>query len=116
MSDSEDIVSGEAADSLRDSVILRWAKFVSIVVVSALLMGGLFVISIHVVALYSATKFAMQEPYRNSTPIGASRHDIEVSRSDTPKAMQQRFYIGSVVGGAVGIFYVIRCLVRREDP
>ena len=99
----------------RDTLLLRWAKFISVIGVCAIALGGLFSISIHVVAAHAAVTNAVNGPY--SHPIGGSgRRDIENSAADTPYAFKKRFLIGAGLGGIIGLLYVIRCLVKDEDP
>jgi hypothetical protein len=95
----------------RDSVLLRWAKFVSIIVVLAVILGSLFGFSIHVVAWHTYLSSS------NSTiPVGSEKHLLQQSANDTRHAFKQRFIIGSTIGGVLGLIYVIRCLVKDEDP
>ena len=115
MTDSQDTVSEMAANEPRDTALLRWAKFLSIIVVLAVLVGGLFGISIHVVALHSAAKFTLDHPNRYRLS-GAAKYDVDRSAADTKQAFKQRFIIGSSIGGVIGLVYVIRCLVKNEDP
>ena len=103
------------APASRDTFWLRWAKFISVIGVCAIALGGLFSISIHVVAAYSAVRNTVNGPY--SHPIGGTgRRDIENSAADTPYAFKKRFLIGAGLGGLIGLGYVIRCLVKDEDP
>jgi hypothetical protein len=99
----------------RDAACMRWAKFVSIIVISALLLGSLFGISIYVVALHSATKFTLDQPDRYHM-TGAAEYDVDRAAADTKQAFKQRFMIGSCIGGLVGLIYVIRSLVKNADP
>jgi len=94
----------------RDPAWLRWAKFVSIVVVLAMMLGGLFGISVHVVALH--TLFSSNHTF----PTDREKRLMEPSDNDTKHAFKQRFVIGSTIGGVCGLIYVIRCLVKDEDP
>ena len=109
------MISDEEADSPRDSVFMRWLKFAAIIVVLALLTGGFFGISIYVGAVRSSARFDLDHSARYHIS-GNAQHNLAVAESDTGQAFKQRFYVGSFIGGAVGVFYVIRCLVRREDP
>jgi hypothetical protein len=112
-----DIKTPDPADAVasRDTLWLRWAKFASIIIVAAVLLGGLFSISIHVVALYSAAQNTVNDPYSHHIG-GAAGQDIERSSADTPYAFKIRFLIGAGLGGLIGLGYVIRCLVKDEDP
>jgi hypothetical protein len=100
---------------VRDTVVLRWVKFVSIIIAAAVLLGGLFGISIHVVALYSAARWTVGDPYSHHIR-GAAKADVDRSNNDTMHALKIRFMIGSVLGASCGLVYVVRCLIRDEDP
>jgi len=108
-------VKESAADAPRDSVWTRWTKFIGIIGVLAVLAGILFAISIHVVALYSAAEYNLKKPdshyYR-----GSAKYSVEQSNADTKHAFKVRFIMGSGVGAVIGLIYVVRCLVRDEDP
>ena len=94
---------GKPTDSSlpRDSACVRWAKFLLVVVVVAVVIGGLFAISIYVVALLDLV-----------TPRGL--HPTE--QRDTMPAFWHRFIFGACVGGSLGVAYVIRCLIKKTDP
>jgi len=94
----------------RDSACLRWAKFVSIVVVLALMLGGLFGISVNAVALH--TLFSSNHKF----PTDREKRLMQPSDNDTKHAFRQRFVVGGTIGGVCGLIYVIRCLVKNEDP
>ena len=99
----------------RDTLLMRWIKFASITVLLAGLVGCLFGFYIHVVALYSAAKWTVNDPYSH-TVRGTTKADVDRSNRDTMQAFKTRFLIGSVVGGCFGLVFVVRCLVKDEDP
>ena|ERR1035438_7468502 len=98
---------GKPTDSSlpRDSAGVRWAKFLSIIVVFAVVIGGLFAISIYVVALLDLV-----------TPRSWHPLQSDYSVRDTMPAFWHRFVFGACVGGGLGFVYVIRCLIKKIDP
>lgn len=92
----------------RDPIWLRWAKFLSIIVVTGLVVGALFVFSIYIGALVDA--FPSGRHYHHS--VIAS----EALRRDNAYAIRVRFIVGACIGGALGLIYMIRCLIKRVDP
>ncbi len=75
------------------------------------MLGGLFGISIHVVAWHT------QLTSDTYIPIGPRKtRYMEQSANDTRQAFKQRFIVGSTIGGVCGLIYVIRCLIKDEDP
>jgi len=94
----------------RDPSWLRWAKLVSIVVVLALMLGGLFGISVHVVAWHTVLSS------HHTFPTDREKRLMAPSDKDTSHAFKKRFVVGSTIGGVCGLIYVIRCLVKDEDP
>jgi len=119
MPDEPDIDAPDSEERERDTVWSRWAKFVGIIFVAAGLLGFLFGISIHVVALFSAARWMADDssrgPYHSSS-YHRAQADINQSNRDTPHAFKVRIIIGSVLGAGCGLAYVVRCLVRNEDP
>jgi predicted MFS family arabinose efflux permease len=113
MDQESDIETPE--DEVRDSVWMRWVKFVSIIVLATVLLGSLFGVSIHVVALFSAAKWTMDSSsgYRMR---GTTKTDVDRSNKDTMHSLKIRFMIGSILGASCGVVYVVRCLIRNEDP
>ena len=113
MDEESDIETPE--DDVRDTAGMRWVKFVSIIVVAAVLLGGLFGISIHVIAFVSAARWTMDSSSGYHLR-GATKADIDRSNKDTLHAFKFRFMVGSVLGAGCGLAYVVRCLIRDEDP
>ena len=70
----------------RDAWWLRWLKFVSIILVPAIVLG---------LAVFF---------------IGLS------PRYDTAVSMKFRFGLGASIGGGLGFIYVVRCLIQKVDP
>jgi len=87
----------------RDSFLWRWAKFLSLIVVPAVLVGGGFVCEQYIVWTHGET-WLRRERAR------------VVVRQDRWESMRFRFIAGAGVGGGLGAIYVIRFLVRRVDP
>ncbi|PWU09205.1 MAG: hypothetical protein C5B50_27775 [Verrucomicrobia bacterium] len=90
-------------DGARDPLWLRWAKFASIVLLPAFVLGVTFVFA----------SYFTQYSGRNYTD--RSRAERFVQR-DTWEGMQWRFLEGVCLGGGLGLIYVGRCIVRRSDP
>lgn len=91
----------------RDPTWLRFAKFLSIIVVLAVFFGALFAFSIHVASFVDA--------------IMSRRHYVHAAiardaSQDTGHAFRVRFIVGACIGGSLGLFYMIRCLIKRVDP
>ncbi len=74
------------ADAPRDAWWLRWLKYVAIILVPALALGG-------------AIFFIGMSP-----------------RYDTNVTMKFRFWLGAGIGGGLGLLYVVRCIIRKVDP
>jgi len=94
----------------RDSLGMRWAKFVALTVVAGVLMGLLFGFSVHVVAWNT---------YLHSGRIHTTRVEerkMQPAAGDTRHEFALRFLAGGCLGGLIGLGYVIRCLVKDEDP
>lgn len=89
-------------DEPRDPAWVRWAKFFSIIVVAAVVMGGCFALA----------DYIMQ--------YSSNRHDRLLAergtQRDTWDGMRHRFWIGTCVGGGFGFAYVLRCLLKDLDP
>ena len=87
----------------RDAMWLRWLKFGSIILVPAVVfgLGFLFV------------DYLTQ--YQGETYSERARAERRV-KSDTVESMRFRFVIGALVGGGLGLVYVVRCIARRVDP
>ena len=70
----------------KDAWWLRWLKYASIVLVPAIVLGGiLFFIGLN-------------------------------ARIDTGDSMKFRFWLGAGIGGGLGVIYVVRCIIRKVDP
>ena len=111
-SDDVSLAAAEAPENneSRDSLGMRWAKFVAIMVVAGVLLGLLAGFSIHVVAWNT---------YVHLKHIHASRAEERVMQpaaDDTRHEFAIRFLAGGCLGGLIGLGYVIRCLVKDEDP
>lgn len=89
-------------DGPRDPAWLRWAKFVSIIVVAALVVGVCFAL----------VDYTMQ--------FSSNWHDRSLAerriQSDTWDAMRTRFWFGTCIGGGFGVTYVIKCLFKNLEP
>jgi len=88
----------------RDSLALRWAKFFSIIIVPAVILGSIFAF----------------EEYQTKKARGVImvREIVakEVFEKDPFDSIRVRFVIGASVGSCIGTIFVIRCLVRKVDP
>jgi hypothetical protein len=95
--------SSEDTNAPRDPFLLRWAKFSSIIVVLAVVLGGGFALG----------DYVTQSQGESSAQRARARRWVE---HDTWKAFRGRFIIGACVGGGIGVVYTIRCLVKKVDP
>jgi hypothetical protein len=83
--------------------MVRVAKFASIILVLAVIGGGIF-------ALYD---YYMQ--FRGDTR--SERWDsAERVERDTPTATKRRFMVGAAIGAFFGALYVGRCITRKQEP
>jgi hypothetical protein len=100
---ASDTDASSDSDSQGDAWWLRWLKFISIIAVPAIVLGLGFVFYDYI------------EQFRVETISQLDRASRNV-RQDTIGYMKIRFWIGAIVGGAVGMIYVVRCIVRKVDP
>jgi hypothetical protein len=98
-----DAEPADDADSPRDSWWLRWLKFVSVIVVPAVVLGLGFLFADYI------------EQNRADTSLDRSAARSNVAH-DSIVAMKFRFWMGAGIGGGVGAIYVARCIIRRTDP
>lgn len=86
----------------RDSIGMRWMKFATIIIFLAAVFGFGFL----------CVDYLIQ--YR------MAKHDIGQSAQATEQTVKQGmrnvFLMGAGVGGALGLTYVVRCIVRKVDP
>jgi hypothetical protein len=87
----------------RDPAWLRWVKFVSLIIVPAVLLG--------LVLLFAD----YMTQYSGDTYYERHRAERRVEH-DSVQGMKWRFVIGSCIGGGFGLVYVVRCIVRKVDP
>jgi hypothetical protein len=93
----------EDSDTPRDTVPMRWVKFLSIIVTLAVLLGVFFVFADYVNQFCGKT-YAQRQ-------IAEQR----VNHDHWP-AMRQRFIIGASVGAGLGTIYMVWCLIKKKDP
>jgi len=91
------------ADSPRDAWWLRWLKFVSLIVLPAVVLGLGFLFEDYFEQDHADTSYHRDVAKRN----------VE---NDTVGSMKFRFWTGAGVGGGLGLIYVVRCIVRKADP
>ena len=83
--------------------LTRILKFVSIIAVIAFLFGGIF-------ALFDQVRqFTGDKRWKRDE----SREQVE---QDTMPILKRRFLIGAGIGSMIGLAYVGRCLIRRQEP
>ncbi len=87
----------------RDSSLVRWGKFLSVIVVLALLVGTVFALEVYFVQFHGDSWFHRSEAQR-------------MVREDDWDFFRWRFLLGTLVGGGIGGIYVVRCLIRKVDP
>ena len=91
------------AGSPRDPSWLRWLKYLSIIVVPAMILGVGFLFVDYI------------EQYNADSGYKRARAEQRVQH-DTTSSMKFRFWMGAGVGGGLGMIYVVRCIVRKVDP
>ena len=91
------------SDSPKDAGWLRGLKYLSTIIVPALLLGLGFLFEDYI-EQYHADSYYQRDM--------AQRH----VKQDTISSMKFRFWIGAGVGGGLGLIYVVRCMVRKVDP
>lgn len=90
-------------DAPRDSFLWRWTKFLSLIVVPAVIVGGGFVVEEYVMMSQGETSQRRE--------LAADR-----VRGESVESARQRFLLGAAIGGGLGAVQVVRCLIRRVDP
>jgi len=88
------------SDVPRDPWLLRWAKFVAIIIVPAVVLGAGFWCEFYA-EIYREQSYSL---------------DYQTSADAYFSAAKFRFWLGATIGGTLGLFYVCRCLVRKVDP
>ena len=83
--------------------MVRLAKYASIIVVLAIICGG-------ICALYD---YYVQ--FRGDTRL-ERKESAERVVSDTPGSARRRFIVGAAIGAFFGALYVGRCIARKEEP
>jgi hypothetical protein len=91
------------ADSPRDAWWLRWLKFVTVIVIPALILGLGFVFE----------DYIEQGLGESSSVRSRAQYNVE---HDSIEAMKGRFWLGVCLGGGLGAIYVGRCIIRKTDP
>ena len=89
------------SNSPRDSFGMKWAKFISIILVAGLVMGCLFAFSTYVAAFVGL--------------FDSRSHTRLTDFHDTGSAFEHRFILGGCVGGSLGLIYMVWCLIKRRD-
>jgi hypothetical protein len=87
----------------KDAAWLRWLKFASIIVFPALVFGLGFLFEDYFVQTSGDTHYQRQ---RASSRV----------EHDSIGFMKVRFALGAAIGGALGLVYVVRCIVKKADP
>lgn len=86
----------------RDPWWLKWLKFVVVIVVPAGLLAAAFFLS----------PYFLDERITRPQVLGSS----PMVMRDPAGYMRLRFWLGAAIGGGIGATYVVRCIVRRDDP
>jgi hypothetical protein len=91
-------------DSPRDVWWLRGLKFLSIIVLPAMVLGLGFLFEYGVELKHQDIDLS-----KRIKPNGAAEPDVH---GET----KFRFWLGASVGGGLGLIYVAKCIVRKTDP
>ena len=91
------------SDSPRDAWWLRWLKFVSVIVIPAVILGLGFLFE-NYIEQYRAETFESRYIARRSV------------ENESIGTMKYRFWTGACIGGGLGLIYVARCVIRKTDP
>jgi hypothetical protein len=86
----------------RDAFWLRWLKYLSLIILPAVVFGLAFLFEDYFLESNGQT-------YRQ-------RQHASRVHPDSVSGMKLRFIIGASLGGGLGLVYVIRCAVRKTDP
>lgn len=95
--------SSPADDSPRDVWWLRWLKHLSIIIISAVILGLGFL-------------FEDYFQQSNATTYSQRTQAPKQVEQDTVSDMKWRFGIGAGLGGGLGLIYVARCIIRKVAP
>jgi hypothetical protein len=93
---------GSEPEEPRDPAWLRWLKFASIVLIPAVGCG---------LVLFGVDYFAQYQRMRID-----STHALQDTGMRMTNEFRNYFIAGACIGGGAGLFYVIRCIVRKVDP
>jgi hypothetical protein len=89
-------------DEPRDPAWLRWLKFLAIILIPAVFVGLVF-FGVGFLIEYHTAK------YGPSTAVNSTGDEVTTR-------LKHFFECGAAFGGLCGLFYVIRCLIRKVDP
>jgi hypothetical protein len=90
-------------DEPRPPAWLKWMEFGALIVGPALVFGLAFAFGDFI------TQVTGHSSYQRERAEKAVQHD-------TMAAFKWRFIIGAAIGAALGVVYVVRCLIRKTDP
>jgi len=86
----------------RDPAWLRWLKFASLILIPALGCG---------LALFGVDYY-IQYKRMDLDPS----HALQQTGMGLTYQFRDFFIVGACIGGGLGLFYVIRCIIRKVDP
>jgi hypothetical protein len=86
----------------RDPAWLRWLKYLSLIILPAVVFGLAFLFEDYFLESNGQT-------YRQ-------RQHASRVYPDSVSSMKLRFIIGAGIGGGLGLIYVVRCIRRKVDP
>ena len=81
----------------------RLTQFCAIIIISTILCAGLFALGDYV-EQYGAEQWQKRDDAR------------ERVKNDSPKRMRSRAILGAVVGAGFSTLYVLRCLLKGDEP
>ena len=94
--------SSSQPEEPRDPAWLRWLKFASIIVIPAVFLGLAFC-GVAYFKEYNRARYHMAEAAQQTEDQVTGR-------------LRTTFFLGAVIGGGLGLGYVIRCIIRKVDP
>jgi hypothetical protein len=95
-------------DEPRVNPVMRWANFLVIILALGLVVGGM--------AAWWTYSSAAHGPGSRLTHQLSDKTLSDQQWHETVQDIRRNFLVGFCLGGAIGVSYAIKCLVRGVDP